>query len=416
MDPILAIAKKHDLIVIEDACQAHGARVQDKGLRAGSIGHMAAFSFYPGKNLGACGEGGALVTSDPELMKKVKMLRDWGQEKRYHHVLEGWPTTRMDNIQGAILRIKLRHLPAWTEARRAHATLYRELFAGSSVRAPAEMPYAKHVYHIYAILSKDPAALHQALADKGVSSAFHYPIPVHLQTCFAHLGVALRDHPPHGEGRHGGAEPADAAPSSRTSSSGNSRGRQEPARADLPFPESEHHRPQGRKGAREKRRQRRNKREDAVLLPFSSLLLAPLRPCARSSPPGLRSRRAAQGSAPHVAARERPLPHLPPHGLRRPRRRARRRRPAGGGPGLEDHPGRGLQPRQHGGRALVRARGERDRRVADERRPAARAGAAIQAPDGDGWSAVAAADFNDDGMADVLWAQRGARTASPSPG
>src|SRR5580692_39016 len=147
MDPILEIGKKHSLVVIEDACQAHGAEY--KGRRAGSIGQMAAFSFYPGKNLGACGEGGALVTSDPELMKKVKMLRDWGQEKRYHHVLEGY-NYRMDNIQGAILRIKLRHLPAWTEARRAHAALYRELLAGSAVRAPAEMPYAKHVYHIYA--------------------------------------------------------------------------------------------------------------------------------------------------------------------------------------------------------------------------------------------------------------------------
>jgi dTDP-4-amino-4,6-dideoxygalactose transaminase len=186
MDPLLEIAKKHGLVVIEDACQAHGAEY--KGRRAGSIGLMAAFSFYPGKNLGACGEGGALVTSDPEMIKKVKMLRDWGQEKRYHHVLEGY-NYRMDNMQGAILRIKLRHLPAWTEARRAHAALYRELLAGSAVRAPVEMPYAKHVYHIFAILAKDPAALHQALGDRGIASGFHYPIPVHLQPCFAHLGV-----------------------------------------------------------------------------------------------------------------------------------------------------------------------------------------------------------------------------------
>src|SRR5208337_318880 len=112
-----------NLVVIEDACQAHGAEY--KGRRVGSIGHMAAFSFYPGKNLGACGEGGAFVTNDPGFNKKVRMLRDWGQEKRYHHVLEGF-NYRMDNIQSAILRIKLRHLPAWTEARRAHATLYRE--------------------------------------------------------------------------------------------------------------------------------------------------------------------------------------------------------------------------------------------------------------------------------------------------
>jgi dTDP-4-amino-4,6-dideoxygalactose transaminase len=192
LDPLLEIAKKHNLVLIEDACQAHGAEY--KGRRAGSMGHMAAFSFYPGKNLGACGEGGALVTSDPELIKRVKMLRDWGQEKRYHHVLEGY-NYRMDNIQGAILRIKLRHLPAWTEARRAHAARYRELFAGSSVRAPAEMPYAKHVYHIYAILTKDPAALHKALGDRGVASGFHYPIPVHLQPCFAHLGYTRGSFP-----------------------------------------------------------------------------------------------------------------------------------------------------------------------------------------------------------------------------
>jgi dTDP-4-amino-4,6-dideoxygalactose transaminase len=185
LDPLLALAKKHDLVVIEDACQAHGAEY--KGRRVGGIGHMAAFSFYPGKNLGACGEGGAFVTNDPEYIKKVRMLRDWGQEKRYHHVLEGY-NYRMDNLQGAFLRIKLKHLPAWTEARRAHATLYRELFAGSSVRFPAEMPYAKHVYHIYALMAGNRDALHKILGDKGIATGFHYPIPVHLQPCFEHLG------------------------------------------------------------------------------------------------------------------------------------------------------------------------------------------------------------------------------------
>ncbi len=192
LDPLLAIAKKHGLLVIEDACQAHGAEY--KGRRVGSIGHMAAFSFYPGKNLGACGEGGAFVTNDPEYIKKVRMLRDWGQEKRYHHVLEGY-NYRMDNIQGAFLRIKLKHLPAWTEARRAHATLYRELFSGSGVRFPAEMPYAKHVYHLYALMAGNRDALHKILGDKGIATGFHYPIPVHLQTCFAHLGYKLGDFP-----------------------------------------------------------------------------------------------------------------------------------------------------------------------------------------------------------------------------
>lgn len=192
MDPLLDIAKKHNLLVIEDACQAHGAEY--KGRRAGSIGHMAAFSFYPGKNLGACGEGGALVTSDPELIKKVRMYRDWGQEKRYHHVVEGY-NYRMDNIQGAFLRIKLRHLPAWTEARRAHAALYRELFAGSPVRFPHEADYAKHVYHIYAVMASNRDALQKILGDKGIATGFHYPIPVHLQQCFTHLGYKAGDLP-----------------------------------------------------------------------------------------------------------------------------------------------------------------------------------------------------------------------------
>jgi dTDP-4-amino-4,6-dideoxygalactose transaminase len=195
MDPIMEIAKKHNLVVIEDACQAHGAEY--KGRRAGSIGHMAAFSFYPGKNLGACGEGGAFVTSDPELIKKVRMYRDWGQEKRYHHVLEGY-NYRMDNIQGAFLRVKLKHLPAWTEARRAHAAKYAELFSalpGSPVRFPAEAAYAKHVYHIYALHAANRDALHKILGDKGIATGFHYPVPVHLQACFAHLGHKAGDFP-----------------------------------------------------------------------------------------------------------------------------------------------------------------------------------------------------------------------------
>jgi dTDP-4-amino-4,6-dideoxygalactose transaminase len=185
LDPLLDIAKKHNLLVIEDACQAHGAEY--KGRRVGGIGHMAAFRFYPGKNLGACGEGGAFVTNDPEYIEKVRMLRDWGQEKRYHHVLEGY-NYRMDNIQGAFLRVKMKHLPAWTEARRDHAARYRELFEGSAVRFPREMPYAKHVYHLYAVMAGNRDALHKILGDKGIATGFHYPIPVHLQPCFESLG------------------------------------------------------------------------------------------------------------------------------------------------------------------------------------------------------------------------------------
>ncbi len=192
MDPIMEIAKKHNLLVVEDACQAHGSEY--KGRRAGSIGHMAAFSFYPGKNLGACGEGGALVTNDPDFIKKVRMYRDWGQEKRYHHTLEGY-NYRMDGIQGAFLKVKLKHLPAWTEARRAHAAKYAELFAGSPVRFPTEMPYAKHVYHIYAVMAKNRDQMQNILGDKGIATGFHYPIPVHLQPCFAHLGHKKGDFP-----------------------------------------------------------------------------------------------------------------------------------------------------------------------------------------------------------------------------
>jgi dTDP-4-amino-4,6-dideoxygalactose transaminase len=192
MDPILEIARKHKLLVIEDACQAHGAEYH--GRRAGSLGHMAAFSFYPGKNLGACGEGGALVTRDEELICKVKMLRDWGQEKRYYHTLRGY-NYRMDNIQAAFLRIKLRRLPAWTEARRRHAAAFREQLAGSRVRVPAEMGYAKHVYHIFAVMSKDRDDLQQALTARGIATGLHYPLPVHLQPCVADLGYQPGDLP-----------------------------------------------------------------------------------------------------------------------------------------------------------------------------------------------------------------------------
>jgi dTDP-4-amino-4,6-dideoxygalactose transaminase len=192
MDPIVEIAKRHKLLVIEDACQAHGAEY--KGRRAGSLGHMAAFSFYPGKNLGACGEGGALVTSNDELIGKVRMLRDWGQEKRYYHSHLGY-NYRMDNIQGAFLRVKLRRLSAWTDARRQHAAAYNELLAGSSVRVPLEMPYAKHVYHIYAVMAKNRDDVQKELGTDGIATGLHYPLPVHLQPCIAHLGYRAGDFP-----------------------------------------------------------------------------------------------------------------------------------------------------------------------------------------------------------------------------
>ncbi|MGO6723129.1 DegT/DnrJ/EryC1/StrS family aminotransferase [Rhizobium ruizarguesonis] len=193
MDAINAIADHHGIAVIEDACQAHGA--QYKGARAGSIGTSGCFSFYPGKNLGACGEGGMVVTNSDDQAKTMRMLRDWGQEQRYHHLLKGF-NYRMDAIQGAILRIKLRHLEAWTEARRAHGRRYSLLLGGSAnLRTPVEITDRRHVYHVYAIRSRDRDQLQRVLSEEGIQSGLHYPIPVHLQKAHADLGYKAGDFP-----------------------------------------------------------------------------------------------------------------------------------------------------------------------------------------------------------------------------
>jgi dTDP-4-amino-4,6-dideoxygalactose transaminase len=192
MDPILEIAKRHGLIVIEDAAQAH--RGEYKGRRVGSIGDIGCFSFYPGKNLGAYGEGGMAVTNNPEYSSTMRMLRDWGQEKRYHHVLKGY-NYRMDGIQGAILRVKLRYLDRWTEARRAHAALYDELLVDSGVKTPVAMPYSYHVYHVYAVRSHQRDALQQKLNEQEIQTGIHYPIPVHLQPAYADLEYKPGDFP-----------------------------------------------------------------------------------------------------------------------------------------------------------------------------------------------------------------------------
>ena len=193
MDAIMAIANRHGIPVIEDACQAHGAEYN--GRRAGSIGALGCFSFYPGKNLGAYGEGGAVVTSNEEYAKKIRMLRDWGQEKRYHHVLKGF-NYRMEGMQGAILRVKLRHLEAWTESRRAHARQYDRLLADrSDVQTPKEIGGRRHVYHLYAIRSGDRDGLQRQLQAEGVQTGLHYPIPVHLQEAWADLGYKAGDFP-----------------------------------------------------------------------------------------------------------------------------------------------------------------------------------------------------------------------------
>jgi len=192
MDPILEIARKHSLLVIEDAAQAHGAEY--KGHRAGSIGDLGCYSFYPGKNLGAYGEGGMVVTNNPEYTRTIRMLRDWGAEKKYEHVLKGY-NYRLEGMQGAILRVKLRHLEAWTEARRAHAARYNQALAGLSVQTPEEMPYDRHVYHVYAVRTSQRSALQQALNDKGVQTGIHYPFPVHLLPAYADLGYKQGDFP-----------------------------------------------------------------------------------------------------------------------------------------------------------------------------------------------------------------------------
>ncbi len=185
MDPIMEIARRRRLIVIEDAAQAHGAEYH--GRRCGSIGDIAAFSFYPGKNLGAYGEGGALTTSNPEYARMIRVLRDWGQEKKYEHRYKGF-NYRMDAIQGAILRVKLRRLEQWTEARRSRAALYDQLLAGAGVGTPAVRPGARHVFHVYTIRTAERERYRRLLADRGIHTGVHYPIPVHLQAAHADLG------------------------------------------------------------------------------------------------------------------------------------------------------------------------------------------------------------------------------------
>lgn len=192
MDPILAIAKKHNLVVVEDACQAHGAEY--KGRRAGSMGDFGCFSFYPGKNLGAYGEGGLVTTNNADYNRTLRMLRDWGAEKKYQHVLKGY-NYRMEGIQGAVLRVKLKYLEQWTEARRTAAARYDRGFAGSGVATPAAMSHARHVYHIYAIRTRSRQQWQDALQAQGIQTGIHYPIPVHLLPAYTDLGYKAGQFP-----------------------------------------------------------------------------------------------------------------------------------------------------------------------------------------------------------------------------
>ena len=192
MHPILEIAERHGITVIEDAAQAHGSEYH--GRRCGSIGAVAGFSFYPGKNLGAYGEGGAVVSSDPRMLQQMRMLRDWGSSRRYEHALKGF-NYRMDGIQGAILRVKMKHIEGWTEARRSRAAVYARHLTGAPVQVPAERPGCRHVYHVYAVRTRERQRIQAALQAQGIHTGIHYPIPVHLQPAHADLGYTRGDFP-----------------------------------------------------------------------------------------------------------------------------------------------------------------------------------------------------------------------------
>jgi dTDP-4-amino-4,6-dideoxygalactose transaminase len=200
MDPILELAEKYNLFVIEDACQAHGAQYFSKKDNAwklaGSMGKAAAFSFYPGKNLGACGEAGAATTNDPGMAARMKMIRDHGQAKKYHHDIEGY-NGRLDSIQAGWLSVKLQHLAKWNQSRRNLAHRYQELFADvkDAVILPAEAPWTKGVYHLYVVRVQDREALQARLAEAGIGTGIHYPIPLHQQKAYQQLGCKTGDFP-----------------------------------------------------------------------------------------------------------------------------------------------------------------------------------------------------------------------------
>jgi dTDP-4-amino-4,6-dideoxygalactose transaminase len=191
MDPILEIARRRQLVVIEDACQAHGARY--KGRPIGSLGQAAAFSFYPSKNLGACGDGGMITTNDQDAARSLRMLRNYGQEKKYHHLTRGY-NRRLDNLQAALLRVKLNQLDVWNESRRECADWYRGLLS-EVVLTPAVADYAEPVWHLYVIQLADRDELQAYLGERGIGTGIHYPIPIHLQPAYHDLGYRAGDFP-----------------------------------------------------------------------------------------------------------------------------------------------------------------------------------------------------------------------------
>jgi len=199
MDRILELAEEYDLIVIEDACQAHGAEYfsnkQNRWLKAGSMGRAAAFSFYPGKNLGACGEAGAITTNDAAMAEKMKMLRDHGQSRKYYHAIEGY-NGRLDALQAGILHVKLGYLKSWNDSRRTKAAEYNRMLSKcDAIGLPWEPTWSRSVYHLYVIRTSDREGLMKHLKDAGIGSAIHYPVPLHLQRAYVSMNYGAGDFP-----------------------------------------------------------------------------------------------------------------------------------------------------------------------------------------------------------------------------
>jgi dTDP-4-amino-4,6-dideoxygalactose transaminase len=192
MDPLRDLCESQGLALVEDACQAHGARY--KGRRTGALGTVAAFSFYPAKNLGALGDGGAVTTDDEELAKRVRLLGDFGRTEKYVHVSEGW-NERLDTIQAAVLRVKLRHLDRWNELRGRHATAYERVLAPSSLDLPQPAPWAQHVWHLYVVRSTERDAIRAALGAHGIETGLHYPLPLPFQPALERLGHVRGEFP-----------------------------------------------------------------------------------------------------------------------------------------------------------------------------------------------------------------------------
>jgi dTDP-4-amino-4,6-dideoxygalactose transaminase len=200
LDPILKISVRYNLVVVEDACQAHGteyfSKADNRWRKCGSIGQASAFSFYPGKNLGACGEGGAITTNDEIIARKCKMIRDHGQSKKYYHDIEGY-NGRLDSLQAGLLRVKLQHLTEWNKSRREHARKYDELFAraDTNVVTPFEPSWSRAIYHLYVVQVENREALQKALAQENIDTGIHYPVVLHLQKAYSNLGYRAGDFP-----------------------------------------------------------------------------------------------------------------------------------------------------------------------------------------------------------------------------